>query len=121
MLRSSIRLESDKFKSSEDNLTISSKSKLISRVPEAGSGHVTPVSQSARRFARRAMESLSAVRPKHWDALRLSFSHSRRFLRPSAPNAEHLRAVMHWLINAQDATGSDGVSWGYRSRAAIRS
>lgn len=106
---------------SEDNLTISPKSKLSSRVPEAGSGHVTPVSQSARRFARRAMESLSAVRPKHWDALRLSFSHSRRFLRPSAPNAEHLRAVMRWLINAQDATGSDGVSWGYRSRAAIRS
>ena len=28
---------------------------------------------------------------------------------------------MGWLRNAQDATGSGGISWGYRSRAAIRS
>jgi len=89
--------------------------------PKAWARRRTLLEQSARRIALRTLETLSAVRPKHWDALRLSLSHSRGNLRPSIPTPEHLKEVMCWLKSAQDATGSGGVSWGYRSRAAIRS
>ena len=95
--------------------------KLGSAIPEARVSRRTALRQSAWGFARRALETLSSVRPKHWDALQLSFSRSRRFLTPSAPTPEHLHRVLGWLRNAQDATRSGGVSWGYRSRTAIRS
>ena len=66
------------------------------------------------------LETVSGVRPKHWEALRLSFSPPSRLLNCALPTAVHLKSVMSWLAAAQDATGSGGVSWGYRSRAAIR-
>jgi len=103
------------------SLTISPKTRLARTVPETSIRRQMPLRQSAKRLARGALEALSAVRPKHWDALRISLSHSRRLLSSSAPALEHLERAMSWLRNAQDATGSGGVSWGYRSRAAIRS
>lgn len=102
-------------------MTASQKPILVNNVSDGRIRRPARVKQSAKKFARRALESLSAVRPKHWDALRISLSYSRRSLIPALPTAEHLGKVMRWLKTANDVTGSGGVSWGYRSRAAIRS
>ncbi len=74
-----------------------------------------------KRALRQSIETLNGLRPKHHDATRLSATQRRRYLSPVAPSAENLKAAIEWLALAQDVTGNGGVSWGYRSRAAIRS
>jgi hypothetical protein len=74
-----------------------------------------------KTIARQALEALSAVRPRHWDALRIRLLESQRSRTASVPSPEHLKKVMDWLKTAQDATSWGGVSWGYRARAAVRS
>lgn len=81
----------------------------------------TALEQYAGKVARTGLEAFSAIRPKHWAALRLSISSSKRSLHSFPPTVDHLRKAMFWLAAAQDATGSGGVSWGYRLRSAARS
>ncbi len=75
----------------------------------------------AKKTARVTLEALSSIRPRHWDALRVS---ARQWLGTPvlvAPRMDHLTAAVDWLKRAQDVTGTDGVAWGYRARAHIRS
>jgi hypothetical protein len=69
--------------------------------------------------ARWILESLSAIRPRYRDALRIVLAESRAPARAIKPTMEHLQYAMNWLKTAQDVVKSGGVSWGYcaRSRA----
>jgi hypothetical protein len=69
-------------------------------------------------MARVGLETISAVRPQHWDSLRLSL------ISPSSLakiDVQRAKAAIEWIKRAQNATGTGGVSWGYRARAAVRS
>ena len=66
--------------------------------------------------ARTVVESVSALRPRHWDALCVQLS---RTSHPARPGRLHLHAAMNWLKRAQDVSGCGGVSWGYRARARV--
>ena len=115
------RLKGSQSKLTEEIMTTRPTSRLDRPATEERRARRMPLQKSARNLARHTLEALSAVRPRHWEALRLSLSPSRRLLNGSIPTPEHLNGVMSWLTAAQDATGSGGVSWGYRSRATIRS
>jgi hypothetical protein len=73
--------------------------------------------RTAKRIARKGLEVVSAVRPVHWDALRVE----RTALSAGAFGDRQLDAAISWIRNAQDSTGSGGVAWGYRARALVRS
>jgi len=75
--------------------------------------------RASRRFVRAGLEPVSAILPKHWVALPLVFRDLRR-PKPQEPTIDHLKAAVRWLKAAQDATSSDGCSWGYRARALVR-
>jgi len=79
---------------------------------------MSSVARLARRMARVGLETISAVRPRHWDALRLSLAS------PPSPVKIDVRragAAIEWIKRAQDATRTGGVSWGYRARSPVRS
>jgi len=71
-----------------------------------------------KQLAKAGLETVSALQPRHWSALRTSLTAHRGCIPPSAAN---LRAAISWLKRAQDVTGSGGVSWGYRARLPIQS
>jgi uncharacterized protein YyaL (SSP411 family) len=74
-----------------------------------------------KRTLRQGIEILNGLRPKHWDATRLSAAQKQTPLSPVAPAMRNLEAAIDWLARAQDASGTEGVSWGYRGRTAVRS
>ncbi len=78
------------------------------------------LSRYAKNTARRALESISAVRPKHWDAWRLIRSQNGGSPAPARADEAALRRAIEWLKRAQDATGNGGVSWGYVARSPAR-
>lgn len=79
---------------------------------------LTRLARWGRALILTGLESVSLVRPKHWDALRIAFSELRRPT-PQEPTYDHLRSAIRWLKAAQDATTSGGCSWGYRARALV--
>jgi hypothetical protein len=71
-----------------------------------------------KRIARTMLESISAVRPQHWDALRVMRTQAK--LPEVTLSADRLRLAIEWLKAAQDASRTGGVAWGYRARRPIR-
>src|ERR1035437_6585519 len=75
----------------------------------------------AKRMVRGVLESISAVRPRHWDSWRLVRAQAGGAPAPVQPDTAALRRAMEWLKAAQDATvDGGGVSWGYVARAPVR-
>jgi hypothetical protein len=73
---------------------------------------------SVKRNGRMFLESVSALRPQNWDALRIGL---RGTGIPMRPNRTHLDSAIRWLKLAQDKSGCGGVSWGYRARSLFGS
>jgi uncharacterized protein YyaL (SSP411 family) len=79
------------------------------------------LSKLPKRALRQGAEILNGLRPKHWDATRLSAAQRQTKLSPVTPSVRNLEAAIDWLTRAQDASETGGVSWGYRGRTAVQS
>lgn len=79
---------------------------------------MSSVTRLARRMARVGLETISAVRPRHWDSLRLSLTSPSSL---AEIDSQRTKAAIDWIRRAQDATQSGGVSWGFRARVPVRS
>jgi uncharacterized protein YyaL (SSP411 family) len=71
---------------------------------------------SLKKSGKAILERVSALQPRHWDALSIEWRGAGKAV---APGKDHLEAAIRWLKRAQDETGTGGVSWGYRARASF--
>ena len=75
--------------------------------------------RGAKRAALFALETASAVRPRHWGALGVRFSETWHGRTGREPGPEAVCAAIGWLKASQDVTASGGCAWGHRARARI--